>query len=794
MFAMKWLAGFFILAGMIFLPAAVSHADSGLSFEYNHKAYTIEQASSPQSDFPFELELKDGVLLLSDQASGLQAAIRENSLDNAAMEAVRKYYNDYSSIDFEIFTKYIGLQKSYIPALQDLYHSSYLYGNTGDPYSETNMKVFYQDKDQIFGNNSDVFLYNIINSDKLDSQEETHLDMVIPVYSDLSLISINFTFKAGSLNQAAEEAVYKLLGCMRFPDFPVQAGKLKVFEKKDAVLAANAGIYKAAGNNSGDLTEMRNEKAGFTLKYPASYLPYMKNSIGGRLDYESLKISPSQIFSVSSEQTSIPEAVYDKASYVKEFYKQDITVIKEGSTAINGNQFVFLNYELKDNNGIVSYISDYFTAGRGHIYNLRLTSRYKNASEESKNEFKDILGSFTVSEPETAEVKNDVPLKKYLNKEEGYSFFYPVKWKLADTSKDLNFDSLTLKIPELSGPIDINISEGELKAGIKAEAFPSILSGLNSDSLNKYIRNYTPPYAGVVNKLLSHSTVKESGVTYIYRLVNYMDSNGRSRLCYSTDIVKKNKVYSMFVSVSEYSTANGSVSDPAVNTLIENIAASFQYDETQESYERDKFGETRNRKVVNLESLLKTQLGQDAKIVQAKNSSVRDSYYLLVEGIEDSGYYLVRPDYAKSTLLIEEKILKKDCQSFLEKYLSTSVDVYFTSGDDFRDMEKHRDASGHYAAVVYAVTQKGSGFFILDIDSYGQFVKVISFKSSSILAEEISAGIAQNAETGFIIDHSIDKKDFTLSFHFYSSIKGHFFESYNVTLDPESLKLKYSKN
>ena len=789
---MKKLAGLILLTGMIFALTMVSYAESGLTFEYNEKAYTIEQASSPESGFPFEVQTKDGVLLLSDKASGLSASVRINTLDKATLEALRKYYNDYSSIDFEIFTKYIGLQTSYIPALQDLYRSSYLYGNSGNPYSETNMKVFYQDKDKVFGNTSDIFLYNIINSDRLNYLEETHLDVIIPVYSDLSLISINFTFKAGNLDNEAEQAVYKLLDCMRFIGFPAQSGRLKVFEEKEAVMAANAGIYKAAGNNADAFIELKDEKAGFALEYPSSYLPYMENKLGGKLNFRSYKISPGQIFSISAEQTSVTDAVSDKASYIKEFNKHAITVEKEGTATINGKEFVFLKYELKDSKGVVTYVRDYFAAGNRFIYNLRLSSRYKDVSEELDNEFKEILGSFMISNPGTVEFKLDAPFNKYLNKEEGYSFLYPVKWKLTDLTTDINFDSLSLKIPELSGPIDINISEGELKTGVNPEEIPSTLAGVDTEAFGRNIRNYTAPYAGAVNRLLSHSIKKENGITYVYRLVNYMDSNGRTRLCYSTDIVKKNKIYSMFISVSEYAALNGSMSDPAINTLIENIAASFKYDETYESYERDSFGETRNRKVVLLENILKKQLGPDAKIVQAVNASISGSYYIMVENIEDSGYYRVKPDFTNSSLLIEERVLKKDCKSFLEEYLSTDVDVYFASGDEFKDIENYRNGNGHYTTVVYAESNNMSGFFVLEIDPYEHIIKVISFKSSSNLAEEISAGIEQNAEIGFIIGNSIDKKDFTLNLHFYSSIKDHFYKSYKIVCDPETLNLEFS--
>ncbi len=790
---MKRLAGFILLVGMIFSLKAVSHAENRLSFEYNGRAFTIEQASYPKSGFPFELLAKEGVLLLSDKASGLSASIRLDSLDEAALEALRKYYNDQSSIDYEMFTKYIDLQKSYIPALQDLYRNSYLFGDSGNSYAESNMKVFYQDKNKIFGNNSDVFLYNIISSDRLDYLEETHLDLIIPVYSDLSLLSINFTFKAGNLNSEAEQAVYRLLGGIRFPGFPVQTGQIKVFGEKEAIMAANAGIYSTAEGNADTCVELKNEEAGYSLEYPSSYLPYMENRLGVKLNYVSFKASPDQIFSVSAEQVSVTDSVYDKPSYIKEFYRDAITVKKEGTATMDGKEFVFLNYELEDTDGYITYVRDYYTSGGGFIYNLRFSSRFMAAPEESDSQFDRILGSLTLDSAGTEGAKSDVPFRRYSNKEEGYSFLYPVKWNLTDLSRDINFDSLYLKIPELSGPIDISISEGELKKGIGSGAIPSILAGTDTDAYEKSISNYTAPYAGAEKRLLSNSVKKENGITYVYRLVNYLDPNGRMRLCYSMDIVKKSKVYSMFISVSEYATSNGSVSDLNINAIIDTIASSFKSDETYESHERDSFGETRNRKVVLLESILRKQLGPDAKITQAVNSKAGGSYYLLVEDIADSGYYRVKPDFSNNTLLIEERLLVKDCKSFLKGYLSTDAEVYFASGDQLKALENFRTGNGHYTMVVYAEFGNQSGFLLLEADPQQPMINVISFKSSSNLAEEISAGIAQNAEVGFIIGHSIDKRDFTMNFHFYSSVKGHFFKSYQILCNPETLRLKYDE-
>lgn len=862
---MKKLAGLMLLAGMMLTFTMVCHADSGLQFEYNNKTYTLEQVLAPESGFPFEVQQKDGGLQFTDNVSGLTAAFRLNSLDRSSFEALRKYYNDEISTSDELFEKYIGLQKSYIPALQDLYRNSFLYGDKDNPYSESNMKLFYQGTDYIFGQTSDVFLYNIINSDRLKRLEETHLDIIIPISDYYSLINVNVTVKTGQLNAGVEDAVSKLLGCIRFNGLPVQTDILKVFGQKDAVEACNAGVYPAS-EGGGAVLEFKDAFAGFSFKYPAAYSDYMQNSVGGKLFFKSFKIDPNDTFSVSSELTDTRDAIKEKIACIKE-NDGSVSIKEEGTAAVGDIEFEYLGYELKSDDGVVTYVRDYFTARDKRIYNLRLSSRFAEPSSALISEFEEILNSFSLTDPEKKYPAETEDFAVYSNKEEGYSFIYPDSWRLTDLSKDINYDSLSLKMPELSGPIDFYFSEGELSPGINSADIPACLSGTDTVSFDRYIKKYTPPYTGAVKKLLYSSSKSEGGITYVYKLINYLDSNGRTRLCYSMDIVKNYKIYSMFISLSEYASSDGRIADPHINSVIDIIASSFKYEETYESKERADFGEKRNRKVVQLENIVRQMLGSGAKVTQAVNAGSTGSYYLTVENIENSGYYRVKPDFIHNSAVIEERtlkneildtelakiydtlkhekiisyslddsnmtlsvrshssadsasftrtyqvkvdvspngvlwetiyknhasILKKGCKAFLEGYLSTDVDINFASADEFEDIETYRKSNDNYSTAVYAEFKNKSGFFTLEINPRNDNINLVSFKPTDNLFREVSAGIVQSAEMGFITDYSFNGSDFAFSMNMYSIVKGEFTERYKIKYNPDTLLFEYEK-
>jgi len=57
------------------------------------------------------------------------------------------------------------------------------------------MKIFADYTDILYGQPSDVVLYNTIKSDRLFSIEETHIMITVPIYSKLSIYTINIAEK-----------------------------------------------------------------------------------------------------------------------------------------------------------------------------------------------------------------------------------------------------------------------------------------------------------------------------------------------------------------------------------------------------------------------------------------------------------------------------------------------------------------------------------------------------------------------------------------------------------------------
>jgi len=60
--------------------------------------------------------------------------------------------------------------------------------------SESNMKIFADYTDILYGQPSDVVLYNTIKSDRLFSIEETHIMITVPIYSKLSSFTLRKPF------------------------------------------------------------------------------------------------------------------------------------------------------------------------------------------------------------------------------------------------------------------------------------------------------------------------------------------------------------------------------------------------------------------------------------------------------------------------------------------------------------------------------------------------------------------------------------------------------------------------
>jgi hypothetical protein len=649
---MKKLAAFIITFAVFFVLYSACSAESGFKLHWEGNTYTVDEAVTSGSALSLKVARQDGAIRLSDEAAGIKASIRAYTLDEGAFQALRNYYNDKKSTEDQLFNKYVGLMRSYIPAMRNLYQTSYLYGNQDDPGSESGMKFFYEGHDRIFGQESAVYLYNIYTSDRLEFNEETHIDLSIPVKDTHTLISIGILLKGGSLNEEAAGKITALLGAIRPDGLEPQTEMLSIFGDKNILNAVNAGFYSARQNGSGELLVLEDARAGFSLSYPSNYVPYMQNSLGGRLQYRGYKIDPNNIFSISTEPLEPGmSSEYDILAASMPEGAENIT--EEGEQEIGGNTFGYIKYSAATTAGAI-YVSDYFTTSGSMLYRLQLSSRFEEPSPEVLGDFGRTLESFDAQEPADGEPAGAPEAAvQYVDKEEGYSFSYPENWQLTDVTENISYDSFKLVYPGLSGPLDVTVSEGELSREIDPrDDLSYIMTGQRGSDEDSYIKNYRQPFDGRPLKLLNLSFRFEGSLVYAYRLLDYLDSNGRNRLAYCIDIINGKKIYSMFIAVGEYETDNGRIKYEDVNSAVNAIASSFRAGAAAESGERAAAGETRNWKVVFIENWLKTSIDPELKIASVEDTAPDGSIYVQVVNTGESGYYRVKPDFGNRRLEI----------------------------------------------------------------------------------------------------------------------------------------------
>lgn len=654
---MKKFVDMAIIACIFFALTTVCYADNGFSLSFNDNSYTIAAASAQDSGFPFRVSTKGGTVTLSDTASGIDITVKYNKFDGKTFDILRQYYNDSTSSKDELFDRYVDLEKSYIITLQDHYKQTFLFGEPSNPDAESGMKLFYDGSEKIFGHDSFVYIYNIERSDKLSYSEKTHIDMIIPVSSEYAVIDINAELDCSKLNPDAVVKLTKILSCLRFGDLPSVVDAPGFLSDKKLLAKANAGIYANESNLGMD-----------------SLIPYMQNSIGGNLGFQSYKIAPNEYLSITTEPSdpslNSEDVIKDRISSIKTFYKQTAKSLKEGkadikqSTGKNALSFSYLEYDL-DENGSMTHVLDYFADHGPVLYKFELRTRFKEPSAKHINEVKTIiapiisgLSADTDTTPASIFMDTANGMQAFISSDEGYAFNYPSDWVLSDVSKNIKYDEYKLILPEMSGPLEIFVSEGELNTGLNITDIPACLAGQGTPQYDKYIKKYTPPYKETVSKFLANYSVKKGDTTYVCRLINYIDPNGRSRLSYTIDIVKGQKIRSMFITVGEYRTSDGKMSNPSINELVNAIAASFRLVDNPASATPTDSADTMNAKVIFLEQRLKEIVDRGLTVSSVEDYNTDGSFYTVVDNSRESGYYKVRLDYPGRKLSIEEKTLK----------------------------------------------------------------------------------------------------------------------------------------
>jgi len=673
-----------------------------ISLVHSGIEYTIAQAVAPDSNFPYAVEEDDDALYISDKTSGIHAGIIRKSLDDEAFNALQDYYNDSTLSSEDLFTRYTELAKSYITAMEGLYGSNYLGDDTKS--SETAMRIYYEGSDKLFGlDNCSVYLYNIVQYEGLDYIEQTYLDLIIPDQATSTVIMIKFAIPTSKMGTAASDSIASILSGIRFDGLSPQSDLPTVMKDLTVINASKLGIYPAATQEQPDYELFESTDEGFSILLPTSYVPFIQNDLGGTYSYTSFKINPNLIFSITSE----PLQVYGAPNSFNHFLVASLGSVDfkdSGACQLGSNVYSYFAYsrsgssyssdnlDISKSTGspsdkVTQYFYDYYIEDGSKLYKFQLHSAIAEPGSIVLEQFEKILASFNAEKiPSSGMTTQTTPsgiiaTTKYMNSDEGYSFSYPEDWQLEDVSSDIAYDRLRLVVPGLSGALEILVQESELKQLASFSDIIKSVNGLSVSSWSTHTIGYTPPFAGKTSKLLYSDFSIDGSIFTIYRLSAFVDGNSRNRLCYSLDILKGHKLYSMFITVGEYKTKDGRFSEAQINDWINKVAASFRMETTKESEARSISGETRNRKIVFVENYLRQTINSKLAVTSVGKTQPDKTLFVAVgsttEGgidyTKDSGIYKIKLDYSNRKIEIVNRILWRD---ILLKELASLLNQY----------------------------------------------------------------------------------------------------------------------
>lgn len=624
-------------------PAAAAQAADmdHITLVHSNIPYTIAQASSPDSGYPYTVEKKDDALHIIDKASGIQAGIIYKSFGKAAFDALRDYYHDGSLTDDQLLDRYTKLVKSYITANETMYNTNNI--NRGEMSAETAMRIYCEGSEKLFGlDGCSVYLYNILRYEGPNYTEQTCLDLILPDRDGSAVIMVKFTIPTDKMGMAASETVGSMLSGIRFSGLSPQYGAPAVLKDSSVINASRLGIYPAASQEQPDYELYENTGAGFSLSLPTAYVPFLQNHLGGTYGYDSFKINPNQILSITSE----PLRGFGNPDSYNCFMAASlgsVHFIGSGAVRYGSNLYSHFAYSCSDSSkGMAKqFFYDYYIKSEdgGKLYKLQLQSSIAEPGANIRRQLEEILSSFSTKKdlssesipdtettlegmnklsPENApkggnEMQEDnkssevmaslqidaatntgtdgimqttppavETASRYIDAEEGYRFTYPGEWQLEDVSSGTGYDRLRLIDPSLSGSLEILVQESRLNPSATFADILKSVDGLPPGSWSALTAGYEPPFAGRTSKLLFSNFSIDGSILTINRLIAFTDSNGRNRLCRAKDILKGHKLCSMFVIAGEYMTEQGRFKDLQVNGRINETVDSFRMEAPKE--------------------------------------------------------------------------------------------------------------------------------------------------------------------------------------------------------------------
>ncbi|TYQ12881.1 UNVERIFIED_CONTAM: hypothetical protein Cloal_3919 [Acetivibrio alkalicellulosi] len=625
---------------------------------------------------PEETSYENTVFLVESTDSFI-VTIYSDTIDDQAIKNMRTILGDHTSSNEKIFEEIHEYKKSYFRAMQEYSKNNFFFGDSHDPLSESYIKVFTDQNQMLFGKNSNIIIYNTIASDSLSTTEETNINISIPSFSNMSIYSINIAGKKGFLTRENIQKLSLIIQGLKIPNLPKLEKTLDIFYDSNALETINRGIYPTLNTMDIDYVYYVNQKQNYIIRHPSSFIPYLRNSMANNHDYWSFKIDYNNYYSISVQDSiSLTSYVSQKIKLLNTLYadnnltiltrknidfskdssiyfdlkKENIDIEKYESLESHG-YYIYLKYQLEENYGPL-YVNEFYTLHNGKVYTISLNSRFLKPSSEILSIFFNIVSSLRFIEPTTksSHLEMNINFNKFVNEHEGYSFIYPDNWTISNIYKDINFDLFQVISPEYSGYFDMYVNEAGYFTDLSAEDVYKYITGVNKSHLEKYFKNYNTPYSNQPHIVLNHTFAKNNNELYIYKLVNYLDELDRYKLCYSVSIIRNNKVYSMFISINDFSSPNNFFYDDKLQYIINKITNSFKFEYTDKYKDRLDKSENRNRKIVFIENSFRENICASAQVTYAKILNSQNDVLVYLDSPEHSGSYRINLDYYSKEL------------------------------------------------------------------------------------------------------------------------------------------------
>lgn len=679
----------------VYFPFSFIMKEYGVIVKYDKKAnvvYFFPKDNSMKSftniKYNYTLSIPDGFHLNLDESydkfdiSSVSFANKENnfsvsivcdSVNKTVLKNMRFLLSDYTSSDKFIFDRIVDYKKSYFRSLLDSYKNEFLFGNMDSTLSESNIKIIKDYNEDFFGENSNVILFNTITSQKFLSKEDTNIIISIPSFENEMLYSLSFTLEKGALNDSNLNSIQQLIKGLKIENLPSQEDLPEVLRNMTSINAANIGIYPLISSSEIEYSVLRDDLNCYSIKYPSNFIPYLQNNFIDDNGYRSFKIDHNNFFSISCEP--LPEnsdGILEKIDTIKSYYNDKIKVVSIETKDISGKKFTMFNYE-KESNNTKEFVTDYFIANGSRIYTIELNSLVLKPSQNILDEFNKIAASFDFITPESSNTINNTSFVKYLNDREGYSIFYPADWSVQDNSQDINYDSIAITSPSFSGPLNIVINESEYRSNLTTAELLRYTTGYDSANLNKYFKNYTTPYTNKKFKVLKSSVATYTNMTMIYKLVNYLDDGDRYKMCYSIDLIKNNKINSLYISASEYLFQDGVLADKNLNYILDYMCRSFRAVDTNEYMARPNTNKKKNGKIEFIEDFFKKAWGESTTVTFAKNLSSEKDVLVYINNCNKAGAYRLFFDYNNRKIRISKRILNSEIIYYAEKKMQSNL-------------------------------------------------------------------------------------------------------------------------